>query len=67
MSNPIIMTPYGPVTESARKQAALNLWLDPVKRSQVVELLADQLYAGDMAKGLAEAKRRFPEAFEPPQ
>jgi hypothetical protein len=63
---PIIMTSFGPVTESARVQAAINMRLDPAKRAAVIELLAKQLYGGDLALGEEEARRRFPEGFEEP-
>lgn len=59
---PVIMTQWGPVTEAARKRAALNMKADPVKRRAVEELLCKQL--GSVARGLAEAKRRFPEVYE---
>jgi hypothetical protein len=50
---PVIMTEWGAVTEGARKQAALNLRDDPVKRAKVEEMV-----------GVEEARRRFPEAYQ---
>ena len=47
---PVIMTEWGAVTEGARKQAAMNLKEDIVKRVRVIEMI-----------GLDEAKRRYPE------
>ena len=49
---PVITTQWGPVTERARKQAAMNLKDDPVKREKIIEMV-----------GEVEARRRFPEAF----
>jgi hypothetical protein len=48
------------VTESQRKQAAINMRLDPAKRAAVERLLQDRY--GE-ARGLAEALRRYPEAY----
>lgn len=59
---PVIMTQWGPVTEAARKRAALNMKADPAKRRAVEELLCKQL--GSVARGLAEARRRYPEVYE---
>lgn len=59
---PVIMTENGPVNEEMRLQAALNMRIDPVKRIQVEQLLAKKY--GSVARGLAEAKRRYPEAYE---
>lgn len=60
---PLILTAWGPVTESARAQAAANMREDPDRRAQVIQLLADQLFGGDIARGEAECRRRYPEAF----
>lgn len=57
---PIIMTEYGPVTESARRQAAENM-KDPMIRGAVEHLLTEQ-YGEEL--GLAEARRRYPEAYD---
>lgn len=58
----VISTPWGPVSESARAQAAANLRADPAKRAEVVALLAQRL--GSAAAGEAEARRRYPESFD---
>lgn len=58
-----IETPWGPVTESARRQAAANMQADPVKKAQVERLLADQLFGGDLEKGREESEKRYPEAY----
>ena len=60
---PLILTAYGPVSESARRQAAENIRVDPVKRAAVIKLLADQIFDGDLVAGEAECRRRYPEAF----
>lgn len=57
-----INTPWGLVTESARKQAALNMRDDPEKRAQVEAMLVSQF--GSVAAGMAEFRRRYPEAIE---
>lgn len=62
MSAPKIMTEFGPVTESARMQAVVNMAKDPEKRQAVLELLCKQL--GSVAKGEIEFRRRYPELFE---
>lgn len=49
---PRIDTEWGPVTEAARKQAALNIREDAKLRARIVEML-----------GEAEARRRYPEGF----
>jgi len=59
---PIIMSAYGPVTESARRQAALNMRDDPILREAVIARLCAEM--GDPMAGLKEAQRRYPEAFE---
>jgi hypothetical protein len=58
---PRIDTPFGPVTEWARRQAAENMYLDPVKRTGVEILLAEQL--GSVEAGIKESRKRFPEAY----
>lgn len=60
---PVIMTQWGPVTESARHRAALNMRDDPSKRLQVETLLANQLFGGDIEKGREESMRRYPEGY----
>ena len=56
-----IPTPWGATTESMRLQAALNMKADPAKKREVEEFLVRQY--GSVAKGLAEAQRRYPEAY----
>lgn len=58
---PLIMTEHGPVTERARAQAAKNMAESPEIKARVEKILIDQL--GE-EKGLAEARRRYPEAYE---
>ena len=58
---PVISTQWGPVTEAARLQAALNMRDDPEVRARVERLLAKKL--GGVALGLAEARRRYPECY----
>lgn len=60
---PLILTAYGPVSESARKQAAINMAADHDKRAAVIKLLADQIFDGDLVAGEAECRKRYPEAF----
>ena len=61
-STPVIMTENGPVTESARLQAARNMREHPEIRRRIELALAKQL--GGLGKGIAEARRRYPEAYE---
>lgn len=58
---PVITSPWGETTESARLAAALVMRDDPVKREQVEALLIRQL--GSVEKGKAEARRRYPESY----
>lgn len=58
----VVLTEWGPVTESARLQAVINMAKDPVKRQQVLELLCKQM--GSVAKGEMEFRARYPELFE---
>jgi len=58
---PLIQTPWGPVTESARKQAAINIGADPVLKEAVIALLMRDGRSRDEAT--AEARRRYPEGF----
>lgn len=55
MSNdpPVIQSPYGPVTESARLQAAMNMKLDPAVRQRVIDLIGEE-----------KARANYPEAFD---
>jgi hypothetical protein len=50
---PVIMTEWGPVTESPRRQAAENMKNDPVLRAKIEQMCGEK-----------EARRRFPEAYE---
>jgi hypothetical protein len=58
----VTVTEWGPVTESARLQAALNIKADPEIGKRVLELLTKKL--GDVVKADAEMRLRYPEAFE---
>ena len=62
-AGPRIETAWGDVSEGARHRAALNMREDLGKRRAVEQLLADQLFGGDLEKGIAESKRRYPEAY----
>ena len=53
LNPPIISTPWGPVTEAARLQAAINLREDPARLAKVIEMI-----------GEAETRRRYPEVWE---
>jgi hypothetical protein len=64
---PVIETKWGSVTESARRGAAENMRTDPEKRRAVESLLARQLYRGDLELGVAESRRRYPEAYQDDQ
>jgi len=59
---PVIDSPYGQVSEGARRQAAVNMRLDPVKRFQIEQMLIKQM--GSEERGLAEARKRYPEAYQ---
>ena len=59
---PVIDSPWGRTTEKARLAAAFVLRDDPVKREQVEALLAVEF--GSVDRGKAEARRRYPEAYE---
>lgn len=56
---PILTTTWGPVTEKARRQAEINLSLDPAARRAVLDVITREV-GGDRTKGLAEARRRYP-------
>lgn len=60
---PVIQTQWGPVSESARYRAALNMREDPDKRLQVEQLLANQIFYGNLEKGREESRKRYPEAY----
>jgi hypothetical protein len=59
---PVLITDWGPVTESARLRAVSNMKEDPVCKQRVLELLCKQM--GSVAKGEIEMRRRYPELFE---
>ncbi len=59
---PVVSTPWGPVTESARKQAALNMRDDPGLRMKVMTVLKQQMNLSE-EDAMREMKRRYPEAF----
>jgi hypothetical protein len=59
---PVIMTEHGQVTESMRFQAAMNMRLKPEIKAAVEGQLAKEL--GSLAKGIMEARRRYPEAYD---
>ena len=54
-----IDTPYGPTTEWARHQAAINLRNDADLREKVIAVLAKEL--GSITKAEMEFRRRYPE------
>ena len=49
---PVIMTQWGPTTETARRQAVLNMRRDPAKLKQMIDKF-----------GEAHIQRDFPEVF----
>jgi len=57
---PIIETPYGPVTEWARRAAAENL-KDADKYAEAMSFLTQRL--GSVEAAEAELRRVYPEAF----
>jgi len=59
---PVIMTEWGPVTESARLQCAANMRADDGVKARVEAMLVKQ--CGSEDAGIAEARRRYPEAYE---
>jgi len=58
---PVIMTENGPVTESMRLQAAMNMRAKPEIKAAVEAQLAREM--GGIFKGIMEARRRYPEAY----
>jgi hypothetical protein len=59
---PVIHTEFGgDVPEALRKQAAINLKLDPQKRRDVLAMLTERL-GGNKALALRESQRRYPES-----
>jgi hypothetical protein len=61
---PVIETQFGNVTESARLRCAFNMREDNRLREKIETLLAEQIFEGDIAKGQAESRKRYPEAYE---
>jgi hypothetical protein len=59
-SPPVITSPYGTTTESARRQCSANMAADPAVKKKVVDALV-KMY-GD--RGEVIARERYPEAFE---
>ena len=59
---PVLMTPWGPVSESARFQAAMNMLADPAIRFRVEEYFIKK-HGGNREAGLAECKHNYPEAY----
>src|SRR5258708_22438071 len=60
---PVIQTRYGePVTEKARLQAAINMAMDASLRVKVEQIVIREM-GGDVEKGLAECRRRYPEGY----
>jgi hypothetical protein len=59
---PVILTEFGPTTESARLRAISNMKEDPACKQRVLELLCKQM--GSVAKGEMEFLRRYPEMKE---
>jgi hypothetical protein len=57
---PVIPTPWGNVTESARRQAAANLIADPALRLRVLDVVVKEC-GGDRTRGEREFRRRYPE------
>ena len=52
-SPPVLMTQWGPVTESARLAAALRMRQEPEVMRRVLDMISED-----------EARRRYPEAFD---
>ena len=59
----IISTPFGDVTESARRRAAQNMREDPACFAEALASLTN-LMGGNAERGMAEMRRRYPEAFD---
>lgn len=59
---PVLVGPYGTVTESARLQCAMNMALDANVRLRVEQVVIKEM-GGDVEKGLVECHRRYPEAY----
>lgn len=61
---PVISTQYGTVSESARKQATVNMNLDPLLQLRVEQMVIAEC-GGDITRGRAEFRRRYPEVNVP--
>jgi hypothetical protein len=59
---PIIVTEWGPVTETARLQVEVNMMAEPEIKARVESMLVER--EGSVEKGLAEARRRYPRVYE---
>ena len=59
---PVLVSRDGVVTESARQQCAINMALDANVRLRVEQVVIKEM-GGDVEKGLAECRRRYPEAY----
>lgn len=62
---PIIPTQYGPVTESARLAAAINMRGSKEIRERVETMVIAEFGGNTRAQelGMAECRRRYPEAY----
>ena len=60
---PHVPSPYGPVTEKARRRAALNMREDPELKQRVEEAAILQA-GGDVNRGMAKVRYQFPEAYK---
>jgi hypothetical protein len=58
----VVMTEWGPVSESVRLRVAQNMIEDPDCKL-LVESALIKLCGGDYEKGMAEAKARYPEVY----
>jgi len=59
---PVIMTEYGPVTEWARYQAAMNMKADAERRTRVENYFIEK-HGGNIEKGMAECRHNYPEVY----
>lgn len=59
----VIESPWGQVSEPARRQAALNMRDDLVLRTRCEQMCIDEC-GGDLERGIQEMHRRYPEAYE---
>lgn len=68
-AGPVIMTQWGPVTESARKQAAVNIGQNPALKAKVEDAVTremglDPAVPADRLIGVMECKRRYFEGYQ---